>query len=61
MGLARAVLLEDSYADEGRQKQDEAVSVERAGPRRPSSTTAPDGGAIFPLRTDFSLPGDTEI
>src|SRR5207249_5554413 len=60
-GLTRAVLSEDPYANGGRQKPDEAVSVERAGPRRPYSTTAPHGAAIFPLSLDFSLLGDTKL
>lgn len=49
MGLARAVLSEAPYADGDRQKRDEAVSVERAGPLRLYSTAAPHGGANFPL------------
>ena len=62
MGLTRAVLSEDPYAGGDREKQGEAVSVERAGQRRPYSTTAPHGGAVFPLWTDFSqLPSDTEL
>jgi len=61
MELTRAVLSEDPYADGNRQKQDEGVSLERAGPRRPYSTTAPHGGTIFSLWRDFSLPSDTEL
>jgi len=53
MEVTRAVLSEDPYADGDRQRQDEAASVEGAGRRRSYSTTAPDGGAIFPLGTDF--------
>jgi hypothetical protein len=49
MELTRAVLSEGPYADGHRQKQDEAMSLERAGPPRPCSTTAPHGGAIVPL------------
>jgi len=56
MGVTRAVLSEDPYADGDRQKQDEAMSLERAGPRRPYSTTAPHGGAIFPLDTELWTP-----
>ena len=48
-GWTGAVLSEDPYADGDRQKQDEAVSVERAGPRGPDATTAPHRGVIFPL------------
>jgi hypothetical protein len=55
MGLTRVVLSEDPYANGGRQKQDGAVSAERAGPRRPYSTTTPHGGAIFPLPSDTEL------
>lgn len=40
MGLSGAVLSEDPYADGGIGKQDEAVSVERAGPRTRYSTEA---------------------
>ncbi len=49
MGLSGAVLTEDPYAHGGIGKQDEAVSVERAGPRTPYSTEALHRGAIFPL------------
>jgi hypothetical protein len=62
MGLTRAVSSEGPYADEGREKQDEAVSLESAGSRRLYSTTVPHGGAVFPLWTDFSrLPSDKEL
>jgi hypothetical protein len=60
MGLIRAVPSEGSYADVDREKRDEAVSVERAGPRRAYSTKAPQEGMVFLLWTDFSLPTDTE-
>jgi hypothetical protein len=43
MGLPHAALSEDPYADEDRQKQDETMSVERAGLRKPYSTTARHG------------------
>jgi hypothetical protein len=59
MGLTR--LSEDPYVDGDRPEQDEAESSERAGHRKPYSTTAPNGGAVFPPRTDFSLRRDTEL
>lgn len=58
--MARAALPEGLYADDDRQKQDEAVSSERAEPRGPHSTTASHGGATFRLWTDFWLPSDIE-
>jgi hypothetical protein len=61
MGWTRAVLSEGPYADADRQKQDEAESVERAGPPKPYSMKAPQGGAIFPVWTEFSFPSDTEL
>jgi hypothetical protein len=49
MGLTRAVLSEDPYANGDREKQDEAVPVETGGSPRPCSTAAPHGGAVYPL------------
>jgi hypothetical protein len=59
MGLTR--LSEDPYVDGDKREQDEAESSERAGHRRPYCTTAPNGGAVFAPRTDFSLPRDAEL
>src|ERR1700722_19414720 len=61
MGLTRVVLSEDPYADGDREKQDEAMCVEKVGARRQYSTTTPHGGAVFPPWPDFLLPSDTEL
>jgi hypothetical protein len=52
---------EDPYANGDKEKQDEAMSVERAGARTPYSTAGSHGEAVFPPWTDFFQPKDIEL